>query len=429
MGAFAGAVQAQSSVTVYGIIDVGVVGSSYRGTSGTANASSLGNAASTGGPTTNASMLSIGQSAESTSRLGLRGSEDLGGGMSAIFTIETALNPNASASAFAFNRQTFAGLSDRKWGTITFGTQYTPIFDVMAGGTDAAQLNNLVGNMVYSGSLQSSTGTYNNGLGPWNGQTTAANDGMTAQNSAYVTRASNVLKFVTNRYSGLQGRLFYGQANNTNTQTQANYAGGAAGGGISDNTVIGAALDYTYQKAQLVAAIQRFKAYNPGGAVATNPALAASSSMANGTAGSYGFNTTDNQYYVAATYDFGILKGFLQYINRKVTLNQDSSYTSSRQASQVGVRAPISSNIQTYATWGFGNASQMGQSVPKNNFRGAQLGADYYLSKRTNLYAAYGTYNQSSNGSGAASSTATGAGAGTYATSGVNYALGVRHTF
>ena len=55
------------------------------------------------------------------------------------------------------------------------------------------------------------------------------------------------------------------------------------------------------------------------------------------------------------------------------------------------------------------------------NFRTAQLGTDYYLSKRTNLYVAYGSNNQSSNGSTGATFVTS--------TSGMNYAAGIRHTF
>ncbi len=69
--AFAGAAQAQSSVTVYGILDVGYIGSSSNNViaQGSKN-------------TTN----QFGQSAETTSRLGFRGTEDLGGGDRAFFT-------------------------------------------------------------------------------------------------------------------------------------------------------------------------------------------------------------------------------------------------------------------------------------------------------------------------------------------------------
>ena len=81
--AFAGAAQAQSSVTVYGILDVGYVGSNTKSTNGMTGVQSK---------TQNSQF---GSGSESTSRLGFKGTEDLGGGTSAFFTVEMALNPTS----------------------------------------------------------------------------------------------------------------------------------------------------------------------------------------------------------------------------------------------------------------------------------------------------------------------------------------------
>jgi len=422
IGAFASAAQAQSSVTVYGILDVGYVGSSYKGTSATANASSVGNPAEVGNALKSQTMNSIGQSAESTSRLGFRGTEDLGGGTSAIFTVETALNPNgaSASSGFQFNRQAFVGLSKKGMGTVSVGNQYLPIFD-LAAQTDAAGLNNLVGNAIYSGSLQSSTGTYDQGLGPWNGQGTA-NSGLTAMNSAFVTRASNQVKFVSDTFAGIQATLSYATSSSTASGATVTSTGQA---NSANNTVAGAGLNYKLQKLQVVAAYQTFRAWDPAAAAYTT----AAATLANGTAGSFGSNNNDAQSYAAATYDFGILKAYAQFGNRKVISVVDSAITSTRTASQVGVRGNITPVISAYATAGMGNSTLYGASIPKQNFRMMQIGSDYYLSKRTNLYVAYGSYNQSSNGTNTAYNANTAAGLGNIATSGANYAAGIRHTF
>jgi len=430
MTAFAGAAQAQSSVTVYGILDVGYVGSSYKGTSGTANAVSSGNSSTIGSATTNATSNAIGQSAESTSRIGFKGTEDLGGGTSALFTVEVGLNPNGATSFATFNRQAFVGLKKNGLGTVAAGTQYTPLFDVQSI-TDAAGNNNLVGNAIYSGSLQSSTGTFDNGLGAYNGQYNAAtvNAGLTAQNSAYVTRSSNAVKFQSDRFAGVAAQVFYAQNNSSSTQYSVNYAGGTtvnAGGGVANNTVVGANVDYIWNKLQVVAAYQQFKAYDPAFGTAGTVLL---TTIANGTAGSMGYNDTDAQTYGAATYDFGILKGYAQYINRKITSNIDSSYTATRQAYQLGVKSQLTPVISTYVTAGMGNSALFGQSVPKQNFRTFQIGTDYNLSKRTNLYVAYGSFNQSSSGAVGAGAATTTLGAAATPTSGANYAAGIRHTF
>jgi predicted porin len=422
MTAFAGAAQAQSSVTVYGILDVGFVGSHYNGTSAsTANAMTTGGNGTIGNIATNASSAGFGQSAESTSRIGFKGSEDLGGGLSGIFTIETAVNPDSAASAFAFNRQTFVGLDKKGLGAAMVGTQYTPLFDVQSI-TDAAGNNNLVGNAVYSGNLQSSTGTYNTGLAPYGNtlQATATNSPFTssldASSGAYVTRASNALKIQSDRMAGLRGQAFYSQSNQSQSQT----TGGVSG--ANNNTMFGFNADYIWNKLQVVAAYQSARSQN-GLIAGSLPGTAAKDGfvLSQGAAGAPGNNMSENSTYGAATYDFGILKGYAQYITTKAFSTVDNNFGTSRSAYQLGARSQLTPTISVYATYGLGKSSYAQAGTAYANFRTAQLGSDYYLSKRTNLYVAYGAFNQSSNG-------ATGA-TGVTGVSGMNYAAGVRHTF
>ena len=111
LGAFASAAQAQSSVTVYGILDFGFVGSNTR--SANNNGSAAGGSTSAPG-VVKTTQGQFSDNAESTSRLGFKGTEDLGGGLSAFFTIETAISPDAQntiqTNVSTSNRQTFAGL-------------------------------------------------------------------------------------------------------------------------------------------------------------------------------------------------------------------------------------------------------------------------------------------------------------------------------
>ena len=75
VGAFAGAAQAQSSVTVYGILDVGYTGGNAR-------------VSTPAGGVQKETVNRISNSMESGSRVGFRGNEDLGGGTSAQFVFE-----------------------------------------------------------------------------------------------------------------------------------------------------------------------------------------------------------------------------------------------------------------------------------------------------------------------------------------------------
>lgn len=98
---------AQSSVTIYGIVDAAV------------------ERASDGNGLTNLRLVS-GQG--SASRFGFRGVEDLGGGMKAIFNLEGGINIDTGASPTAgvlFNRQSWIGLAS-DWGQVTIGRQFRP---------------------------------------------------------------------------------------------------------------------------------------------------------------------------------------------------------------------------------------------------------------------------------------------------------------
>ena len=420
MTAFAGAAQAQSSVTVYGILDVGFVGSHYNGTSAAASTVQTGvtnQGAPTGGPSQQASSAGFGQSAESTSRIGFKGSEDLGGGTSAIFTVETAIDPDGKANAFQFNRQTFVGLKKSGVATATIGTQYTPMFDVQSA-TDAAGNNNLVGNAIYATNLQSTTGTYNTGAGPFSSVTTTATTGapisLNADSGAYVTRISNALKVQSDRIAGFQGEAFYAQSNNSQSGT----TGGISGS--NNNTMFGFNADYQWNKLQVVAAYQSIRVQQ-GQTAGTTGTNGTGLILANGTAGLFGNNVSDSQTYAAATYDFGIVKTYAQYITRKAFSTVDNNFGTSRSAYQLGARSQLTPVISAYATYGMGKSSYAQAGTAYANFRTAQLGSDYYLSKRTNLYVAYGSFNQSSPNSAAVPTVSS--------LSGMNYAAGIRHTF
>ncbi|POM16107.1 Outer membrane porin protein [Burkholderia cepacia] len=66
-------------------------------------------------------------------RFGVKGAEDLGGGLKAVFTLENGFNPNTGALGQGnrmFGRQAFVGLESARWGTLTLGRQYDALADV-----------------------------------------------------------------------------------------------------------------------------------------------------------------------------------------------------------------------------------------------------------------------------------------------------------
>ncbi len=384
MGAFAGAAQAQSSVTVYGVLDVGYINQKSDGTGTTA--------------TTTASNSFIGTSAETTSRLGFRGTEDLGGGMSAFFTIETGMQPTAATASTFNNRQSFVGLSKKGLGQFSIGTQYTPVFNQMAA-TDAGQTNNMLGNVVYPQQSAGANGNPGNGAyaaatGPGN-----ASDGLTI-------RTTNTIRAKSDNFGGFSfGGAYTQNASvsdpNNATETKNNYTGW------------GLQADYTGIKALYVGvAYQALKSDNLS---PTTTLTSPTPSM--WTAAGGGTNTQDNQFYAGATYDFGVLKAYLQYINRNVESTLNTTYFAKRTAQQIGVRGNITKTIEGWASIGNGKLTAYGQSRPSANIVGYQAGVNYYLSKRTNLYGIYGQNNLASNS------------VTTVPVNSAAMAVGVRHTF
>ena len=102
-----GAACAQGALTVYGIADAGLV----REAGGAAG-----------------SVSKLGSGVAATSRLGLRGSENLGGGLSALFALEGGFRLDTGeldSAGSPFNRQAFVGIRSAA-GTVTLGRQYTP---------------------------------------------------------------------------------------------------------------------------------------------------------------------------------------------------------------------------------------------------------------------------------------------------------------
>ncbi|MGF6917112.1 putative porin [Paraburkholderia sp. 40] len=78
----------------------------------------------------------------SNTYFGLRGNEDLGGGLHAIFTLENGFNLNNGQNGESntmFNRQAFVGLKSDQFGTLTLGRQYDAVSDYLAPLSEAGE--------------------------------------------------------------------------------------------------------------------------------------------------------------------------------------------------------------------------------------------------------------------------------------------------
>lgn len=107
---------AQSSVTLYGLIDTTVRYASHANAAGDRS-------------------VSLSDGVLTGSRWGMRGTEDLGGGNSAFFILESGFSPDNGSSLQGgrlFGRQAFVGLKSPTWGQVTLGRQYTLAQDVLS---------------------------------------------------------------------------------------------------------------------------------------------------------------------------------------------------------------------------------------------------------------------------------------------------------
>lgn len=105
---------AQSSVTLYGIIDTGI---EYLNNS------------------KGHSFVGMNEGIWGGERFGLRGREDLGGGTAAIFQLENGFNTDTGAlqkAGVLFNRSSWIGLTNAHYGTLTAGRQYSPYYSLLA---------------------------------------------------------------------------------------------------------------------------------------------------------------------------------------------------------------------------------------------------------------------------------------------------------
>ena len=184
LGAFAGAAQAQSSVTLYGIVDTGIlINNNIKG------------------------LHEYALSQATSSRWGLKGTEDLGGGLSAIFDLENGFTSGTGAlsqGGLEFGRKAFVGLSSKQFGTVTVGRQYSVSND-------------------YTASFASGADWAASGLG----YGTHAND---VDNVDTSNRIQNSLKYESPNYNGLQ--------------VGALYSLGGVAGNFSQNSIWDASIAY-----------------------------------------------------------------------------------------------------------------------------------------------------------------------------------------
>lgn len=251
MGLFAAsAAHAQSSVTLYGALDAGIA---Y-----------VNNVAGS-------HVWLQSTSALTPTYFGLRGVEDLGGGLKAIFDLESGFNLNNGTLAnngALFGRKAYVGVQSDQYGALTLGRQFDSVVD-------------------YLGPV-SATGQ--------NGQVQLAGHPFNNDNVAALYSLSNTIKYTSANYAGFQFGGLYGFSNSTDFANNRAWSLGASY--VNGPITIGAAY------------LQ----------INNNPTLAFNTSGTLNAATTNILAETQRTYGIGGTYAFGPAKvGFLftrsQYFN------------------------------------------------------------------------------------------------------------------
>ena len=342
LSAIAGMAQAQSSVTLYGLVDA-YVGRTQTETTGL-------------GATGKVKRTVINSSGQNNSRWGVRGTEDLGGGLKAVFVLENGFNVDTGAFAnisnqggALFGRQAFVGVSSG-FGTVSLGRHLTA-YDALRGAT----------NMIYDSNFAVTAAVWNAGV------------------QDYQSRASSSISYASPDFAGFSGGFVYGLGE------QAQLAATAPAitpptPGKEEN----ASFHVKYANGPLLVgfAHQQEKQFAGGNYFGTGANVGIA-------AGNVGFDSKRKYNLVGASYDFGVVKLVSQYNDAK---GQTSATASSHDKEfQIGVSVPfgpaaIAAGYSLAKTEGSGiGAGNQGS----NDSMGFSLLGTYALSKRTNLYAGF----------------------------------------
>ncbi|CAB3795664.1 Outer membrane porin protein 32 [Paraburkholderia caffeinitolerans] len=316
----AGTAAAQSSVTLYGVADVFL---QYMDNGGQ-HAYSERSGGNTG------------------SMFGLKGSEELGNGLKAIFDVETGFNVN-NGTLFAntssiFYRQAWVGLTNDRYGTLTFGRVYQPTFWIVYP-TDPFRGNEI--------------------LSPLSAGVLAVDRNTLA--TQYVTgRTSNAILYKSPNISGFQAYAMYGfaatvtqpvpQTSGNTLDLAASYSGYGLYAGIA----------YQYQ--------------HPG--TETLPGLPAA------------LNLLGTEHYTGAIgYRFGIVNLTFNYAYNKPHDASSRSLAALLGADHSNSLMELGATIQATAADAIEIAGvERNVRGAHDNTVGVEVGVDHNLSKRTALY-------------------------------------------
>lgn len=325
LGAFAGAASAQSNVTIYGKLDLGLVKAND------------GESMLIGGPAND--KLRLDQQAGS--RLGFRGTEDLGGGLKANFLIEHRFTPdNGAADGTFWNGSSWLGLSGA-FGEVRLGREYSPYF-----------FTNIAAD-------------------PWGYDTVAQNGMVHTSAGVAVSRYGNNISYRTPDMGGLTAHVAVGLAEADNTEHNLGFNVQYKAGPMY--------VGFGYHRGGAAAGLTGFVG-------ATDPSLTSTQVAAELAALGLNNDNKAQSWGLTGSYDFGVAKliGAFAMSDAEVTVGDDLE---ARNIS-IAATAPLGGGeFRAVIT------RLEGTDGAVDDFKTTKFGLGYHypLSKRTKVYADLGT--------------------------------------
>jgi predicted porin len=326
----AGGAYAQSSVTLYGVVDAGIEYQNKQAATGP-------------GATGGHSVTRMTSGNLSGSRWGLRGVEDLGGGLKGVFVLESGFNLDDGKSGNdgrLFGRQAYVGLSSQ-FGQLSLGRHQTPFYDF--GLTfDPMAISN-----KYS---------------------------ITAQDAAFSSRADNSVKYI-GTFGGLTASALYSAGANTGAGALGEVPGSAKLG-----REFGANLTYAAGPFAIGAAYDEVNLASAGAVAGSvvNPDATLRRATA---AGSYAFGPA--KLFAGYRWAKGVDLGALPFLGQNVQALTGAKASSNLYWLGVGYQVTPALSLTGAAYY--------------QDFRGQKgdpwsfvASADYAFSKRTDAYLSMG---------------------------------------
>lgn len=306
LGGFAGLTSAQTNVTIYGVVDVAISRDNNNAAAG------------------NVTRMDSG--VQSGSRLGFKGTEDLGGGLSASFQLENGFNVDNGTfdqGGLLFGRQAWVGLNG-SFGSVKLGRQYTPLFNAL-----------------------DTIDPFGAGMA---GDTTRImfNGGFVS--GAIPLRTNNTINYSTPDMSGFTGAAAYGL--------------GEKAGDSAANRELGLGLGYANGPINVQFAYNKQNQQTAVAPVTSNNDIKAA--------------------FLGGTYDFKVVKAHLAYGESTVDNNIAPTTSVKTRNWLAGVTIPFGAST-VMASYIRNNV----RDISNSNSNQWALGYTYALSKRTNLYTSF----------------------------------------